>query len=715
MESNTDKPEKTLDQACAVQFIRFLWVAFNNINMYGTIHPLAKKGVENYYSFLKETQEKISPITLHVEGENLLCEKWKTSQSANVGRLVERLKSAGINSISFQADVTQDDIMETFKVIADAKNYKNIEDISKALNNQNIKSINLNTFIYKRVAVEEVEEDKDSMDREKETLSMEEREKQFEDVLKSLLGRFFDKDSDEPLSLLDQLEMLREHFVSDEESRSQLPTDELLNALMYLKSIRSDDTDTTLETGYGAKPGKEILFELELLTFELVTKFVQDKFRSGTLSPKQFGSIVRNLFTESDDLKILIPQIKEVLVSNGMSLPDYLKFVHETSMELEERGFLNLIEQIGGDIGISVKEISDDLQKNPYVPVQLIILTFKIFSLMGINGDQIISVLSQSIGLIIQNQTLEKLRNNKIEDISEIRENLSGVEDQFLQEIKSEGVDQELLLDIKKHLTQRSNILMGQVWSERVIDEVFENDELSEPDQIRKLSEKISKNKESKSLINYLLIVLEEKGHKKEFLDNLINNITESSEMSKKDKKEPGAITRPKKPVPLKLPKEISNKRETRKYLQIEINRNHRNQTSFSCISLSVTHVLRDSEIRPPTTAELAEIFLIMEKILNHTLRNIDFIGSLGSLRDNYLLVVMTMTEKIGRQKAEERLASMLPEISIKTNGSVLKPFVCISAMSFDQEKTPEIKTLVRRVKANHRKKIKLLENTSKK
>lgn len=716
MDSDKDKTKGELDQNSAVQFFRFLWVAYNNINMYGPSHNLAIKGVERYYNFLQETLKKISPLTLHIEGEHLLCEKWKMSQSVDVSRLVERLKSVRINSITFYEEVSQTDILKTFKIITDAKNYHNIDDISQALHDQEVKGIGLNIFVYKKVTVDEVGEDKKPEGQESDVESSKGKDKQFEEIVENLMDRFFVKNGSEPLSLLDQLEILRERVCSrDEKSKAFLPIDEILNALMYLKSIKPDNTDTTLEIGHMAKPGKEIFFELELLTFELVTKFIQDKYRSGSLSVKQFGSIIKNLFPQADDLKILFPKIKEVLMANGMTLPDYLKFVHETSIELEEGGFLNLIEQIGGDIGVSVKEITDDLKKNPNVPVQLIILTFKIFSMLGINREQIISILNQSIGLVIQRKTLEHLKNSKIENFTEIRDNLFGIEDQFLQDMESEGINKDLLHDIKNHLLKRSNILTGQIWSEWVINKVSGNKALSESEQIKMLTDIINQNKESQKFINYLLIALEEKSYKKELLNDLIKNISGSPEEREKEGIKTGSKTELKRPGSVKLPKDISNLRETKAYLQTEINRNHRHKTSFSCISISVAQVKLGSEIRFPTTADLKRIFQVVTKILTHSLRKIDFIGSLGSLKDNYILIIMTMTDEIECQKAEERISGLLSRINIKTNGSVLVPDMCISAMSFIQEKTPDMKILIRKLKADHKKKKKLLKNHSEK
>jgi hypothetical protein len=120
-----------------------------------------------------------------------------------------------------------------------------------------------------------------------------------------------------------------------------------------------------------------------------------------------------------------------------------------------------------------------------------------------------------------------------------------------------------------------------------------------------------------------------------------------------------------------------------------------------------------EKDVRPPTTEELADIFQEVARLLTQSLRKIDFIGSLGTLKDNYLFVIMTMTDQFGCQKAEARIAGLLNEISIKKNGSVLIPDIITSSMSFEKEETPEIKTIVRRVKANHRKKLKLRENST--
>ena len=127
MNISDDNKKVKFSRDQARTFVRELWVSFNSFNMYGPDHPAARKELKKLYQHLKEMLDTISRLTMHTEAGSLFCEEWQMDREVDIKRLVDRMNSLGIHSITFFDSLRQEDLLELIKLLsmhANSKSWK---------------------------------------------------------------------------------------------------------------------------------------------------------------------------------------------------------------------------------------------------------------------------------------------------------------------------------------------------------------------------------------------------------------------------------------------------------------------------------------------------------------------------------------------------------------------------------------------------------------
>ena len=493
--------DQGLSKPNAERLLHFFWITFNNFNMYGQDHPIAKKGVENFYFYLNKAFNIITPIDFHMEGESLMCNKCRIDDKIKVQRLTDRFKSAGIHSISLQKEVGIKDITGLFILLNDSKNYKTSQEINKSIKEKAIKGVFLNYFTYKKI-------------------------------------------------------------VGDNKN------------------------------------------EAELLTLA-----------------KKIASL-----NDIDQNKLI---------------PDFIK-----------------------DTEIEIKRIASNY-----------------------------------------------IHDNRVSNIEKLKGMLSHMKKRFIENLDKHGMKQDIISKIDTQLSDRSNIILNILTAEWIIGAVSYKKDLSDEQLIKALTDLIEKNKHMEDYIEPLISVLQEKGISIKLLENFIKNLQTKNFKKEINRIEPEIDKRDSIKKSFKLPKGVMRVKETKKYLQNEIYRNLRYDSPLSCLSISVSLVTINSELKKPNIEELDRIFAEVTKILTPSLRTLDKIGSLGSLKYNHLIIILQMTDKTGYLTLKERVLKQLNNIKIEINGSLVMPIIVLSSVMFNKEKTPDINSFLREVRKNLKNQKKLIIN----
>ncbi len=489
----------SLLKSSAETLLHFFWIAFNNFNMYGQDHPIAKKGAENFYFYLNKAFNIITPIDFHMEGESLICNKCIIDDKIKTQRLTDRFKFAGIHSISLHKEVSINDLIELFVLLNDSKNFQTVQKISESIKEKGIKGIHLNYFTYKKVV---------------------------------------------------------------------------------------DDNET----------------ETELLT-----------------------------------------------------------------------------------------------------------LAKKIASLSGIDQDKLIPVFIKDTEIAIKKIASNYIHDNQVSNIKKLQNILSHMKKHFIKNLDKYGMKPDIISKIDNQLSDRFNVVFNALTAEWIINAVSYKKNLSNEQLIETLTDLFKKNKHLMEYGESIVSVLQEKGISIKLLEEFTKNF-QTVDLKKEIIITESKINK-KSPIKklFKFPIEILKVKETKKNLQNEIYRNLRYNTPLSCISLSVAWINTNSILREPDIEELDKTFSEVAKILTPSLRLLDTIGSLGSLKYNHLLIILQMTDKAGTLILKERLRKQFNNIKFELNGNVVIPIIVLSSVTFNKEKTPDINSFLRAVRKDLKNQKKLI------
>jgi len=85
-------------------------------------------------------------LTFHVENNVLACEEWKIDKEVLIQRLIQRLNSTGINSISFQEAIQPEHVVELLNIMIDARNFQSLGAILQHMKEKEIDTIQRDLF-----------------------------------------------------------------------------------------------------------------------------------------------------------------------------------------------------------------------------------------------------------------------------------------------------------------------------------------------------------------------------------------------------------------------------------------------------------------------------------------------------------------------------------------------------------------------------------------
>jgi hypothetical protein len=256
-------------------------------------------------------------------------------------------------------------------------------------------------------------------------------------------------------------------------------------------------------------------------------------------------------------------------------------------------------------------------------------------------------------------------------------------------------------------------MMVGMILARTLVDSALDRTRLPDEPGLKTLAEKIKDHAEGETILNSVLFLLEEMGYAKELLDGFIHMVMDTVPEVELDlepareKPEPMPKSKGKKPKSYRLPRGIPNLKETKKLLELEIERNLRYNSPFTCMSISVTGVSAGIEPRDPEPGEIAAVFQELYTQVKASLRTLDFIGSLGTVKGNHLVVIMSMTDEEGAAIAISRLEEEVKNIRLEMEGELLFPTFVLTKRSFNPNKDHDLQKFIRRLKAQHKRAIK--------
>jgi len=199
-----------------------------------------------------------------------------------------------------------------------------------------------------------------------------------------------------------QIKALNAQVYSGDAEKKFPSTNDMMEAVYKLRQELVQGLDVLKTTGKLLAVPDSITEELNRLSRETVLRLIREEYRSGSVSIKRLAQIIRRIMPDAKELKELMPHLKASLMSEGMSLNDYLQLVKSIVHELENDDLVNVLSSASEEMGVSVDEVISGIKSDPDDAARLIILASEIRKGSSADTEQLSTLLTDYVERVSQ-------------------------------------------------------------------------------------------------------------------------------------------------------------------------------------------------------------------------------------------------------------------------------------------------------------------------
>ena len=130
-------------------------IMFNRASMYKIDHPFTSESIQELYSTVTEGLDLFSPVALILNREQFFIEEEPFDHRLNTSRMAAHFKKAGIQSISFEKGINEEEIKNFVKVFVDPKSYPKASSMQNALAKMLVSNVKINHVFYKKMTADD--------------------------------------------------------------------------------------------------------------------------------------------------------------------------------------------------------------------------------------------------------------------------------------------------------------------------------------------------------------------------------------------------------------------------------------------------------------------------------------------------------------------------------------------------------------------------------
>ncbi len=701
MSQNEQVSQEGMEQAEAELLARHFNVTFNNVTVYGGTHPSFLKTVTELIASINQAFSRLPLITIMVERDSVYVEQWCVNKRVSQKKIVMHFIRAGIESISFRKGVTDDEVKEFMGVIGNTKIYPTVDAMKDALQKKNVEKGLLNYVAYQKVTLDETVIDKadeaapgnasfDStllgqmvMDEFSQAFSLKQYLDNSEQISQDILAKGFEKNDGRYIA--GQIKQFGQEIEGNEEGNEPASMDNILEAVVKLKKDLHEGIDIQKELGKVLNHEGEVLNELDQLTHQVIVKLVKEEYLKGKVSIKRLAQIIRRLIPNSKEIKRVLPSLKDALIEAGMKLADFLDLITELGHEPQEEGLIGALKQGAEEWGLSIDEIIKEIKNDPQEAAKLIILAAEIKEGVKDDQDQLSEFLTDYIEKISTKMAMDVQESSDQMDNQAVKTLLSNFEGRILKGIKGQGLQEDVLEQIEKRLSERFEKALNRFQSDWVLKEVKgSGDALPTPALLNKLGKVVDQETDLANFKDSLIDALEDKGFSPEQIKNFYNSLTDR--IANKGKEE-------------ELSDRILSNANINLMLQQEILRSLRYHDPFSCLVISVARIINTA-----TNADITEEGMdhVMPQVYNTLAKNLRDTDLVGKLKENIPLIILTKIEREKTIISKKRIFQKLSRTAFHIGEEKVKVDFTISHTHFDKSITQNLKAYIKLVETQH-------------
>jgi len=731
---------------------------FNRLVMYNLDHPFTVDSMKNYYKTITEGLNTFSPIVLIMNQEQFFIEAEPLDSRINLSKMVIHFKKAGIQSISFEKGMKSDELNRFIEIFSDLKKFSTADHMKKALLRSNVKKIRINHVIFKKMTSDDKIVSKGTiignqsgmpeasqgaaktkfMDMMVENIVMEEVEKSLS--IKSLMEdptglskAMVDKDlsaskesgdekggtsvlktsTDRDLSgskesgegkgksgdvIIKQLDLLKKEVEATMSGTGNIQMPELASAVLAMKKDLLEQIEAQKAMGVVYENEGMIRDETNAMMDGILIRLVKEEYKQGKVSIPRLGQIIRRMIPESEELKRLLPKIKEALMEEGMSLPQFAQLAQELGKELQSEELAQILKKSAEEIGVDGEELIRELQIDPAGAAELIYLASEIKK--GTGDEKVLSdLLVDYVERIGSKISLDAAEQKGEEGGKYLKDIISRVESEIVGNLKQKNVNNDIISSVEKRLEERMEECFNKLqsdWASRyessgtgkgkTILDIFEED-AEEGEELKAILESVRSSVREGGLDeNDLKQIFDEISKSK--LDQQKKNL-QKEELKKKAQQMEEPEKKKEKPG---LPKGVLNRNNILFFIDKEISRAVRYSTPFSAMLLTILKVTPEKPV-PKGSITGNDVMNAVLTELAKAVRDSDMVGLLDKKK---MLTLFPMTKKTDSKMAMSRIMKILQAEPFIINDYPLAVKFVGVVTAYDHDRAQTLKSYIK-------------------
>ena len=486
----------------------------------------------------------------------------------------------------------------------------------------------------------------------------------------------------QPYSITGHLSALSSEIKQVLSGGAPVALSELAEALVKMQRELLSEIEAQKSLGIILDRDGEVRDQAEEITDTVILELVRKEYDQGKTPVERLAFVLQRIVPLPEDLKRLLPKIKDCLVAEGMSLADFSKLIKQLGADLQTEGLVQAIHQGAEEIGVDGSDLLGRLQSDPTGFARFLYLASEIEKESG-SSKPLCDILVDHLerlgpklvnrgGGAEQAASDEKLRNLVFHFNAKVVDGLRGG-----------PVDARVVDEVEQRLTAR---LESSVQAIRA--ELTEyKDSLKAADHrtlLQNLEESLDAEHELKRVLGQVRADFKEQG----LDENDLSKIFERIEAVKKSNRN----------AEKKIDDIVFSQKHTRMLLEMEIARAVRYGTDLSGIAFSV---YKTASPLPGEGAEVSavDVTTVILKKLRDKLRNTDWIGVLSN---KLFIAVLSMTTPKEAHLASRRLLKSLNADPIRLSGRPVPVKVAGSVIHYDSKLMPDTEALIRYAQNEH-------------
>ncbi len=688
-----------IDQKEAEFIARQFIMLINSAILYGCNHPTAIKNAGTFHESLSKGLSKQHLISFIINQGTFLVEDWALDKTANAGKLIMHFDKIGINSVSFNFGVSLSAIEKLLQTAGDISNIASAKQKVASFTNDTIPGVRINYVKYGKITADQLAEVTNNTNQSNAASALSnslstgglssDAIKQIEQVLS--LSALLEKPR-EAASILSETsnpDQVRNTFgkLRAEVSSAQPHTvEELLEGICALRNDLAEAIEVQKVTGRMLKSTSLLYNQMNELTCDAIVKLVKEEYSAGKLSLKRLTQVIRRMLPDFSELMQVLPRLKQMLLSEGMSLSDYLQLIRMLDTEVESEALSGSLQEAAGVIGASVNDLVEAIKSKPEEAAQLILLASEIRQGNEQDTSRLSEILTNYIEEVCTKMALQSPDTSGPQGGQALKKVLAQLESQLFSQLKQKGIEEPVLLKTKQLLTERFDNTANSAsdeWISNLISSSGDRGLETISDTVRNFAGSSLNQAHTQ---NSLTAALKARGYDEQQIQDFFKLLT-------RQVKSGGKII---------LPSSALGSNNMLFLINREIKQHLRYKTPFSSLTASISKVVTNNQEHIPALEEHAELLPQLFNCAKALLRDIDLIGSTDISDPPSILMILAMTDGEGAKVVQCRLKKKAEEINFSLDGQEVHVKIKVS-ITLPNEKTIDLKSYLELSQKNHR------------